>query len=42
VVVALFASFHLYKAFRHTPADEFRKIILPIALGLVALMLFSF
>jgi exopolysaccharide biosynthesis polyprenyl glycosylphosphotransferase len=42
VVVAVFASFHLYEAFRYTPAEEFRRIILAIALGLVALMVFSF
>jgi len=42
VVVAVFAAFHLYEAFRYTPAEEFRRIILAVSLGLVALMVFSF
>ena len=31
VVVGVFASFHLYEAFRYTPAEEFRRIILAVA-----------
>ena len=42
VVVAVFAAFHLYEAFRYTPAEEFRRIILAVTLGLVGLMVFSF
>ena len=42
VVVVVFGSFHLYEAFRYTPAEEFRRIILAVAVGLVGLMVFSF
>jgi exopolysaccharide biosynthesis polyprenyl glycosylphosphotransferase len=42
VMVAVFASFHLYEAFRYTPAEEFRRIIFAVSLGLVGLMVFSF
>jgi exopolysaccharide biosynthesis polyprenyl glycosylphosphotransferase len=42
VVIALFASFHLYEAFRYTPAEEFRRILLAVTLGIVGLMMISF
>ncbi len=41
-VVAVFASFHLYEAYRYTPAEEFRRIILAVCLGIAGLMMVSF
>jgi exopolysaccharide biosynthesis polyprenyl glycosylphosphotransferase len=35
VVVGVFASFHLYEAFRYTPAEEFRRIMLAVTLGII-------
>ena len=42
VVIGVFASFHLYEAFRYTPAEEFRRIMLAVTLGIVGLMILSF
>jgi exopolysaccharide biosynthesis polyprenyl glycosylphosphotransferase len=42
VVVSVFAAFHLYEAFRFTPAEEFRRIILAVALGITGVMVISF
>jgi exopolysaccharide biosynthesis polyprenyl glycosylphosphotransferase len=41
VVLAVFAMFHLYDAYRYTPAEEFRRIILAVSLGLTALVTLS-
>jgi len=41
-IVVVFASFHLYEAFRYTPAEEFRRIILAVTLGVAGLMIVSF
>ncbi|MEP7060746.1 MAG: sugar transferase [Actinomycetota bacterium] len=42
VVVAVYAGFHLYDAYRFTPAEEFRRIILAVSLGLTGLVTISF
>ena len=41
-IVVVFAAFHLYEAFRYTPAEEFRRIILAVTLGVAGLMIVSF
>ena len=41
-VLAAYALFHLYDAYRYTPAEEFRRIILAVSLGLTGLVTFSF
>lgn len=42
VVPTFFSVLHLYDAYRYTPAEEFRRIIMAISLGLAALVTFSF
>jgi exopolysaccharide biosynthesis polyprenyl glycosylphosphotransferase len=42
VVLAVFATFHLYEAFRYTPAEEFRRILLAVSVGVAGLMVVSF
>jgi exopolysaccharide biosynthesis polyprenyl glycosylphosphotransferase len=42
VVIGVFAAFHLYEAFRFTPAEEFRRLILAVTVGLAVLMIVSF
>jgi exopolysaccharide biosynthesis polyprenyl glycosylphosphotransferase len=42
VVLAVYSMFHLYDAYRYTPAEEFRRIILAVSLGLTGLVTFSF
>jgi exopolysaccharide biosynthesis polyprenyl glycosylphosphotransferase len=42
VILAIHASFHLYEAYRYTPAEEFRRLVLAIVLGIASLMLLSF
>ena len=41
-VVGMFAAFRLYDAYRFTPAEEFRRIILAVSLGLTGLVTLSF
>jgi exopolysaccharide biosynthesis polyprenyl glycosylphosphotransferase len=41
-VVGVFAAFRLYDAYRFTPAEEFRRIILAVSLGLTGLVTLSF
>jgi exopolysaccharide biosynthesis polyprenyl glycosylphosphotransferase len=41
VVLAVFSMFHLYDAYRYTPAEEFRRIILAVSLGLTGLVTLS-
>jgi exopolysaccharide biosynthesis polyprenyl glycosylphosphotransferase len=41
-VVGVYASLHLYEAFRYTPAEEFRRIVLAVTLGMVGLVTLSF
>ena len=36
-IVCVFAAFHLYEAFRYTPAEEFRRIILAVTFGVAGL-----
>lgn len=42
VVVGVFAAFHLYEAHRFAPAEEFRRIILAVSIGLTGLVTLSF
>ena len=42
VVWAVFASAHLYEAYRFAPAEEFRRIILSVSAAIAAVMLLSF
>jgi exopolysaccharide biosynthesis polyprenyl glycosylphosphotransferase len=41
-VVAVFAAFHLYDTHHFTPAEEFRRIILAVSVGLTGLVTLSF
>jgi exopolysaccharide biosynthesis polyprenyl glycosylphosphotransferase len=41
-VVGMFTAFRLYDAYRFTPAEEFRRIILAVSLALTALVTLSF
>ena len=36
VMVVIYQAFHLYDAYRYTPAEEFRRIILAVSMGLFA------
>jgi FlaA1/EpsC-like NDP-sugar epimerase len=38
LVPAVFATLHLYDAYRYTPAEEFRRIIMAVSLGITALL----
>jgi exopolysaccharide biosynthesis polyprenyl glycosylphosphotransferase len=40
--IGVFSVFHLYDAHRFTPADEFRRIILAVSVGLSGLITLSF
>jgi hypothetical protein len=42
VVLAIFASGHLYEAYRFAPAEEFRRIILAVSASIAVVMLLSF
>ncbi|MBI3856455.1 MAG: sugar transferase, partial [Planctomycetes bacterium] len=42
MMVVIFAAFRLYDAHRVTPAEEFRRLILAVSLGLSALVTLSF
>jgi exopolysaccharide biosynthesis polyprenyl glycosylphosphotransferase len=42
VVVAVFGSLHLYEAYRYTPAEEFRRLIWAVTIGVGGLMVLSF
>jgi exopolysaccharide biosynthesis polyprenyl glycosylphosphotransferase len=42
IVLAVFAMFHLYDAYRYTPAEEFRRIILAVSVSLTGLVTLSF
>ncbi|MEP6758543.1 MAG: sugar transferase [Actinomycetota bacterium] len=42
VAWAIFASAHLYEAYRFAPAEEFRRIILAVSATIAAVMLLSF
>jgi exopolysaccharide biosynthesis polyprenyl glycosylphosphotransferase len=42
VVIGVYTAFHLYDAYRFTPAEEFRRIILAVSLGLTGLVTLSF
>ena len=38
VMVLMYQAFHLYDAYRYTPAEEFRRIILAVSMGLFAVL----
>ena len=40
-VLAAYSVFHLYDAHRYTPAEEFRRIMLAVSLGVTAIAMFS-
>jgi exopolysaccharide biosynthesis polyprenyl glycosylphosphotransferase len=42
VIIGVYTAFHLYDAYRFTPAEEFRRIILAVSLGLTGLVTLSF
>ncbi|HEX6845117.1 MAG TPA: sugar transferase [Actinomycetota bacterium] len=42
VVLAVFAAFHLYEPYRYPPAEEFRRILLAVTLGVAGLSMLSF
>jgi len=42
VMIGVFAAFGLYQSHRFTPAEEFRRIILAVSLGLTGLVTLSF
>jgi exopolysaccharide biosynthesis polyprenyl glycosylphosphotransferase len=42
VMLFAYAGFHLYDAYRYTPAEEFRRIILAVSLGVGAIFALSF
>ena len=42
VVPVVFATLHLYDAYRYTPAEEFRRIIMAVSLGVTALVALPF
>ena len=42
VVVGVYMSFHLYDAYRFAPAEEFRRILLAVSVGLIGLATLSF
>ncbi len=41
-MLAVYAMFHLYDAYRFTPAEEFRRIILAVSLGVCGIFALSF
>jgi exopolysaccharide biosynthesis polyprenyl glycosylphosphotransferase len=41
-MVVVYAAFHLYDAYRFTPAEEFRRIILAVSLGVGGVFALSF
>jgi len=42
MVLLVYPAFHLYDAYRYTPAEEFRRIILAVSLGLGAVVALAF
>ncbi len=42
VMVVAYQAFHLYDAYRYTPAEEFRRIILAVSMGLFAVLALAF
>ncbi len=42
VAVAVFAGFHLYDAYRYTPAEEFRRILLAVSIAIGGILALSF
>jgi exopolysaccharide biosynthesis polyprenyl glycosylphosphotransferase len=41
-IVVVYSLFHLYDAYRFTPAEEFRRIILAVSVGLTGLVTLAF
>jgi exopolysaccharide biosynthesis polyprenyl glycosylphosphotransferase len=42
MVIVVYRAFHLYDAYRYTPAEEFRRIILAVSLGLGLVVALAF
>jgi len=42
VMVLMYQAFHLYDAYRYTPAEEFRRIILAVSMGLFVVLAAAF
>jgi exopolysaccharide biosynthesis polyprenyl glycosylphosphotransferase len=42
MVLVVYPAFHLYDAYRYTPAEEFRRILLAVSLGLGAVVTLAF
>ena len=41
-ILTLYAGFHLYDAYRYAPAEEFRRIIFAVSMGVGAILVVSF
>ena len=41
-ILALYSGFHLYDAYRYAPAEEFRRIIFAVSMGVGAILVVSF
>ncbi len=42
LMVLVYQAFHLYDAYRYTPAEEFRRILLAVPLGLIGVLVLEF
>jgi len=42
MVIVVYPAFHLYDAYRYTPAEEFRRILLAVSLGLGTVVALAF
>jgi exopolysaccharide biosynthesis polyprenyl glycosylphosphotransferase len=42
VTILFYSALHLYEAFRYTPAEEFRRIVIGVSLGITAVVTLSF
>jgi len=42
LMIVVYQAFHLYDAYRYTPAEEFRRIILAVSLGLFGVLALAF
>jgi exopolysaccharide biosynthesis polyprenyl glycosylphosphotransferase len=41
-MVVVYQAFHLYDAYRYTPAEEFRRIILAVSIGILGVLAIAF
>ncbi len=42
LMIVVYQAFHLYDAYRYTPAEEFRRIILAVSMGLFGVLALAF